>query len=162
MTAPSAPLKRKIFLGYEAGGIRIELLKDMFDATFPDDQWKKAYGNLPPTLFSGPKVFTQVQELLEDGCAIFDLTSERRTDENRRVNNGIGLNALFEMGIAIGLKIPFYVIAHSTIIDYKELSARASDLAGSGLNAYDSRKTLQIHLDAARDLFLPAVKPTAA
>ena len=140
--------KPKVFLAYEVGGIRADVLREAFDQVFLDSQWIKAYGLLPQVGSEAPKTHEQISQLLEGGCAVFDLTGEKR-----QINNGINHNVLFELGLALGLKIPTFAIAYQPIVTYREISERVSDLQGCGIYGYASEQELLGLFESAKQYF---------
>ena len=142
------PPKKKIFLAYEVGGMRADILRKSFDSVFPDDAWEKAYGLLPKVGPEAPKTYKQIQQLLMDSCGIFDLTGEKRS-----INNGLNLNVLFELGLALGLDIPTFAISYQPVITYKDIQDRVSDLDGCGVYGYDSEERLMGLLESAKQYF---------
>jgi len=141
--------KPKIFLAYEIGGIRADVLREAFDIVFPDTAWTKSYGLLPQVGPEAPKTHEQIHQAMKDGCAVFDLTGEKR-----QINNGLNLNVLFELGLGLGLGIPTFAIAYQPVVTYREIHDRASDLDGCGIYGYASRESLLGLLESARHYFL--------
>ncbi len=148
MTAPAIP-KPKIFLAYEIGGIRAEILREVFDEVFPESEWARHYGLLPKVGPEAPRTHEQVRLILKDGCAVFDLAGEKC-----HANNGLNLNVLFELGMALGMQIPTFAITYDPIATYKDIHGRTSDLDGCGIYGYDSRASLQGQLESAKQYFL--------
>ncbi|MDE2292849.1 MAG: hypothetical protein KGL53_12270, partial [Elusimicrobia bacterium] len=79
-----------------------------------------------------------VRELLRDRCGLFDLTGEKR-----RQDNGINLNVLLEMGIALGLGRPAFAIYDSRVVTRTTIERRVADIKGCSIYEYKSRRGLE-------------------
>jgi hypothetical protein len=142
--------RQKIFLACEAGRMKKNRLRKAFDNVFSNRIWRKSYGDsLPEKGPDAEKLHVQLCELMRNGCALFDLTGRKN-----KKNNGLNLNVLFELGLALGMDIPTFALTDEHVLTYRDIDKRASDLKGCGAYSYKDKETLLGHLEEAKDHFL--------
>jgi hypothetical protein len=146
-------LKQKVFLAYETGGIRADVLREAFGQIFKGEEWEPLYGDLPETGIEADKTFVQVRDRLVDACAVFDLTAEKRP-----LHNGLNHNVLLEIGLALAMKIPTYAMAYNPILTYKDVHDRVSDLQGCNVYSYATLESLRARLEAAKKYFVDELR----
>lgn len=138
---------KKIFLGYEIGTAHARNLKRTFNRIFAG--WDRKDGGLPARGVNSQLPWNEVREYLSERCGIFDLTGAKRP-----ADNGINLNVVLELGIALGMKRPVFAFYNSRKISRRMVEKRLGDLKGEHIFEYYNSITLKEHLKEAREYFL--------